>query len=214
MKTRILIADDHKIFNDGLASLLGDQENIEVFGQALNGLEIFEKIREDQPDVILLDINMPEMDGIEACKKLNRDYPEIKVLALTMYGAGSFITGMLKSGAKGYLMKNSSKEELLEAIATVNRGETFFNKEITSNLISSMIPGTPEPGRGLIPKITRREKEILNLIVDEFTTSEIAEKLFVSTNTVETHRANLLSKLQAKNTAGLVKVAIEKGLLD
>ena len=130
-----------------------------------------------------------------------------------MYEEGSFISGMLKNGAKGYILKNSSKKELIQAIKAVYAGENYYSQEVTQNLISSMMPGKTVSSNPLFPKITRREKEILELIVDEHTTQEIADKLFISLSTVETHRANLLSKLNVKNTAGLVRIAMQKGLV-
>jgi len=211
---RVLIADDHQVLIDGIKAMLNKETEINVIDYALDGEELFEKLEKEIPDVILLDINMPKIDGIDACKRITKEYPSAKVLALTMYGEGSFISSMLKNGAHGYLLKNSSKEELLQAIKTVHQGENYYSPEVTSNLISSLLPGKKVSSSTLLPKITRREKEILILIVDEYTTHEIADKLFISLSTVETHRANLLSKLSVKNTAGLVRIAIEKGLVD
>ncbi|MCZ6694345.1 MAG: response regulator transcription factor, partial [Bacteroidetes bacterium] len=170
----VLIADDHQVLIDGLKTMLDKENDIMVIGQASDGEEVFDRLKEQQPDVILLDINMPKMDGIDACKRITKEYPESKVLALTMYGEGSFITSMLKSGAKGYILKNSSKDQLIQAIKSVNAGENYYSQEVTKILISSLMPGKTISSNPLFPKITRREKEILKLIMEEYTTQEIA----------------------------------------
>jgi DNA-binding NarL/FixJ family response regulator len=165
-------------------------------------------------DVILLDINLPDIDGVDLCKKIGALYPDINIIALTMYNEGSFISGMLKNGAKGYVLKNSDKGLLKEAIKTVHAGGSFFGEEVTKTLMQSMMPETQTSKSGNIPKLTRREKEVLKLIVQEHTTPEMAEKLFISLNTVETHRKNLLQKLNVRNTAGLVRFAVENKLVN
>ena len=211
---KVLIADDHKVLIDGIKSILNSENEINVVADASNGQEVLDLLKEVEVDVILLDINMPILDGLDTCKLVHKKYPEIRILALTMYGEGSFISGMLKNGASGYMLKNSNKHEMIDAIRTVYSGENYYSKEVTQNLISRMMPGKTVSTNPLLPRITRREKEILKLIVDEHTTQEISEKLFISLSTVETHRANLLSKLNVRNTAGLVRVAIEKGLVE
>jgi len=212
---KVLIVDDHKVLIDGIRSMLEEEKEIEIVGEARNGKEAIDKVKNIDLDVVLLDINMPEKDGIETCKEIKKMYTDIKILALTMYNEGSFIQSMIKNGASGYLLKNSGKEEVVKAIKTVFQKGTYFSGEVSETLMKSMMPGAKKNrSNDFIPKLTRREKEILELVVEEFTTQEIADKLFVSLSTVETHRKNLLSKLGVRNTAGLVRVAMEKGLLD
>ena len=156
---------------------------------------------------------MPVMDGVETCKKLKKMHPLVKILALTMYDEGAMISKMVKSGAMGYILKNTGKEKLIEAIKTVYEGATYFSDRVKETLITSMTTGKKTTNSYFIPNLTRREKEIIELIVYEYTTNEIAEKLFISEKTVETHRKNLLQKLNVRNTAGLVRIVFEKGLL-
>lgn len=211
---RILIADDHQVLIDGLSAMISDVPDCTIAGQALNGKEVLQQLKSRRYDLVLLDINMPEMDGIDACKLIKQRYPEVKVLALTMYNEPSFIRGMLDNGADGYILKNTGKEELLEAIYHVYQGGKFFTKASMQQMVQG------EASQELIglssrkPRITRREKDILRLILEQMTTQEIADKLFISPTTVETHRKNLMQKLQVRNMAGLVKFAVETRLLD
>ena len=209
-KINTLIVDDHQVVIDGIKSMLEDDSEIQVSDIAVSGAQAL-KILEDQSiDVAIVDVNMPEMDGIELCKAIRKKHPHTRVLGLTSFNEASIISGMMKSGASGYLLKNTSKDELIEAVKAVFMGAQYLAKEVQEKLISSSIG---QKSNSYIPKLTRREKEVLILITEEFTTNEIAEKLFVSKATVETHRLHLLSKLDVRNTAGLVKVAINKGLI-
>jgi len=210
---RLLIADDHQMLKDGIKAMLKDNDEIDVFAEASNGIEVLAVMDKNPADVVLLDINMPVLDGIETCKKLKQMFPLVKILALTMYDEGNLITKMVKNGARGYILKNTGKEKLIEAIKTVYNGGTYFSDRVKDALISSMVLEKNKNNNSFIPSLTRREKEIIELIVNEFTTHEIAEKLFISEKTVETHRKNLLQKLNARNTAGLVRIAMEKGLI-
>ena len=212
-KTRVLVVDDHQMFIQGIVAMFTDDEEISIIDGCADGRSALQHLKSVETDVILLDINLPDMDGVDVCKQISASYPSIKIIALTMYNEGSFITGMLKSGAKGYVLKNSDKSILKEAIKTVHEGGSFFGEDVTKTLMQGMMPAKQSSPTKL-PKLTRREKEILGLIVEEHTTHEIAEKLFISLNTVETHRKNLLQKLNVRNTAGLVRFAIEKGLVD
>ena len=206
---RILLADDHKMIIDGLQSMLASVEEIEVVGEAFTGTEVLKKVKQNQVDIILMDINMPELDGILTTQKVKKEYPETKVLILTMYNKPEFIRNLLEAGASGYILKNTGREELLEAIKQISNGQNYFGREVTKTVMESL-RGTP---RNTTFNLTKREKEVLRLIVQECTTSEIADQLFISTHTVETHRKNLLSKLNVKNTAGLVKYALDNGYL-
>jgi len=216
MDTRILIADDHSMFADGIESILNEQDGIQVVGKCYDGASILPYLKENDIDIILLDVNLPEKNGIEVCKEVIAAFPEMKILAISMFNQESYVTEILKNGAKGYILKNTGREELMQAITTVSEGNTFFSKDVTQTIMRGLMNerkgGTPS--KGFIPKITRREKEVLKLIVQEFTTQEIGEKLFISLKTVESHRSSLLAKVNARNTAGLVAKAIEHKLMD
>jgi len=164
--------------------------------------------------VILLDINLPGMNGIEVCQKLSKEYPEVKVLALSMHNEESFVTEILKHGAQGYILKNTGKKELLNAIQAVFSGQSYFSDEVTETIMKSLVSqkSCTKKSSILAPKISRREKDVLDLIVREHTTQEIADTLFISLKTVESHRRSLLTKLGVRNTAGLVRVALENQL--
>lgn len=211
---RVMIADDHNMFVEGVESILEGTANIQVVSKCYTGPEVFEKLAHIPADVILLDINLPGMNGIEVCQKLNKEYPDIKVLALSMHNEESFVTEILKHGAQGYILKNTGKKELLSAIEAVNNGQSYFSDEVTETIMKSLVSQKSGGKKGgiLAPKISRREKDVLDLIVKEHTTQEIADTLFISLKTVESHRRSLLTKLGVRNTAGLVRVAIENQL--
>lgn len=212
----VFIVDDHKIFLDGIVSLLEDEPNIKIFGTAHNGKQALEKIKQSKPDVVLMDINMPEMDGIEATKQLKKLLPDIKILMLTMHSEPRFIKECLEIGAKGYVMKNISKDDLLKAIETVYQDKSYLDPESQEKLINSISNNEDEDDRNydeLAAQITQRELEILQLISIGLTSQDIATKLFISKNTVETHRKNMLAKLNVNNTAALLKIAYKKGLV-
>lgn len=160
--------------------------------------------------MLLLDINLPDIGGIELCLKISKEFPDIGIIALTNYSETSFAKSMMRNGARGYLVKNTSKEELYKAIIMVNRGETYLSREIQNQILNENFG---IKAHGFIPKLTRREKEVLNCIAEELTNAEIAEKLFISVKTVESHRNNLMQKFDSRNSAGLIKKAIVKGLI-
>ncbi|HUM50392.1 MAG TPA: response regulator transcription factor [Chitinophagales bacterium] len=212
----VFVVDDHQIFLDGIVSLLDDELNIKIAGTAHNGKIAIEKIKNTKVDVVLMDINMPEMDGIEATKQLKLLYPTIKILMLTMHSEPRFIKECLEVGAKGYVLKNISKDDLIKAIETVYQDKSYLDTETQEKLISSMSNTDEEDTRNydeLAAQITQRELEILQLIALGLTSQDIATKLFISKNTVETHRKNMLAKLNVNNTAGLLKIAYKKGLV-
>lgn len=211
---KILIADDHQMMIDGIQAMLKDQKDFKLVGIAHNGTECLEIVKNQAVDVILLDINMPDINGIEICKRVKKSHPAIKILALTMLVEGNFISKMVHAGANGYIIKNTGKKELIQAINAVNDGKNYFSEEVAQNLISGMMPEKDQKSGATIPKVSRREKEVLELILKEHTTQEIADKLFISLNTVEAHRRNLLIKFKARNSIGLVKKTLELGLLD
>jgi DNA-binding NarL/FixJ family response regulator len=206
-----MIADDHQIFVDGIKSLLQNEQGIEVVGEALNGKHLLGQIPHVKPEVILLDINMPEMDGLEAAAKIATDHPEMRIIMLTMHERADFITKLISAGVAGYLLKNSSRADLVEAIRTVHAGGTFYSRQVTQTVMDSFRKKATQGNSDPEAELTPREMEVLKLIAQEFTTKEIGEKLFISHHTVESHRKNLLSKLGKKNTAGLAAYAAGKG---
>lgn len=215
--TKILIADDHAMFADGIASILEAEDDIRVVGRCLDGPCVIEFLKKNQVDILLLDINLPSLSGIEVCKKVVSDYSETKVLAISMFNEESFVTEILNNGAKGYILKNTGREELLKAIKTILAGESYFSQDVTETIMKGLMnqrKGSSHTSKKIIPKVSRREKEVLDLIIKEHTTQEIANKLFISLKTVESHRSNLLAKLNARNTAGLVRIAMENNLLN
>lgn len=212
---KVLIADDHKMFVDGIESILATEEDIDVVDKCYDGLTIFDKLDEYDIDVLLLDINLPGMSGLEACKKLTATHPTVHVLALTMHNTESFVTEILKNGAMGYILKNTGKAELVQAINTVYKGQSYFSEEVTQTIMKGLVSQRPQDAKHPegAPIVSRREREVLALIVREYTTPEIAEELHISLKTVESHRRSLLTKLNVRNSAGLVRVAFEHDLI-
>ncbi|KAF2516953.1 response regulator transcription factor [Flavobacterium zhairuonense] len=211
-KINLLIADDHTMFLQGIVSLLEQESEINIVGKAVNGIEALEKIKTENPDLVILDISMPEMDGIELSKILKKDFPEVKILVVSTHSNVKIISRLIRIGVNGYLLKNAEKSELLKAIQTIASGENYFSEETEEKHLANHLK--IEKQVSILTELSSREKEILVLIAHEYNTAEIAEKTFISLNTVNTHRRNLLSKLNAKNTAGLVKYAVENGLVD
>lgn len=209
----LVLVDDHKMVLNGLASMLKSyNKEVHIMNTFHNGKDLLDSLTEVTPDVLFLDINLPDINGVEVCKIVSREYPDVRVIALTNYHQSNFIKNMIRNGAKGYLLKNSSKEDLIEAIRTVMKDQIFLPGELQKKLLNESF-GVKEKDT-FIPKLTNREKEVLAAISDELTTNEIAESLFISSKTVETHRNNLLQKFDAKNTAGLIKRAFQIGLLN
>lgn len=209
----ILIVDDHQIVLDGLRSLLEAYKDIDIIEEASSGDDALKKVYEGNIDIVLLDINLPDKNGFEVCKEIKNYNKNVKVIALTMHGDAGYLSKMLKMGVDGYLLKNAGREEIITAITTVTEGSQYFSKEVINNMLLEKAQVQKKKTPDFIQKLTRREKEVLQLIVEEFTTDEIAEKLFISSTTVISHRQSLLRKLNAKNTAGLVKAAYEFNLL-
>lgn len=210
----LLLVDDHQIVIDGLRTLLDGEKDIGRIYESLTGQDTLALMEKEEVDLILLDVNLPDSSGFEVCKQIKSKHQNVRIIALTMHDNAGYISKMIKSGVDGYILKNTGKEELLEAIRTVMDGEQYFSQEVTNALVAGA-PKSRKPRSGdFIQKLTRREKEVLQLIVEENTTDEIAEKLFISPTTVISHRKSLLRKLNAKNTAGLVKAAYEFGLLN
>ncbi|MAM29546.1 MAG: DNA-binding response regulator [Flavobacteriaceae bacterium] len=208
----VFIVDDHKMVIDGMKLLLKDEATIKVVGTALNGEEGLVEIPKQPVDVVLLDINMPGMNGIETCKELLKLNPDLKIVAISMHKESSLIKLMLNNGAKGYVLKNAGQDEVIDAIKTVNEGKMYLDDTVNEIVLNSVLKNRSEKVTSPFPTLSRREKDVLKLILDECTTQEIADKLFISFGTVETHRRNMLIKTGARNTAGLVRTAIEYDL--
>lgn len=213
---KVAIADDHAMFVDGIESILRDEETIKVVDRCFDGKSVFPMLSKQQIDVLLLDINLPDMSGIEVAKKINTDFPDVKIIAVSMYNEESIVSEMLNNGAQGYILKNTGRAELVQAIETVASGQTYFSKDVTETIMGALLkkPTHKKTSTFLIPEISKRELEVLALIVKEYTTPEIAEKLFISLKTVESHRSSLVSKLNVRNSAGLVRAAIELKLVE
>jgi DNA-binding NarL/FixJ family response regulator len=208
---KLILTDDHQVVIDGLKAILLQENDMIVCGEALNGDKLLDLLKacSDEPIVLLLDINMPGIDGIEATKIIRKKHPNVRILILSMYNKPVFIKTLIEAGVSGYVLKNTGREELLKAIRTVADDQEYFGAEVTKAIMSSF-----KTGANPTAELTRREMEILALVAKAHTTAEIAEKLFISTYTVDTHRKNLLSKLNLKNTAGLVNYAIQNGLTE
>lgn len=211
---KVLIADDHKVFRDGIRSILNDVEDMQVVGEAKDGLEVLRQMPDAQPDVVLMDISMGNAGGIETTKFIKEQYPHTKVLVLSMHSENTYVIKMLEAGSDGYLLKDAGSVEMINAIRTVAKGDSFYSSAVSNILVQHFTKGAKfRKAIEGIP-LTKREIEVLRLIAEEYSNPEIAEKLYISIRTVDTHRRNLLEKLGAKNTAGLVKYAIKKGLIE
>lgn len=208
-KIKLLIADDHTILRDGIVSLLQSEEAFTVAGTAGNGYEVMDLVSKDDYDVCLLDINMPGLDGIETAKLLKEKKPGIKIIMLTTYNDREIISELVHIGVSGYLLKNSDKQELVEAVHKVMKGRHYFSEEV-ENII---LQGLTEKKSGETITLTERELEVMHLLAREYTNDKIATALHISYRTVETHRKNIMQKTKAHNLAGLLKYAYSKGLL-
>ncbi len=210
---KIGIVDDHKIVRDGVKVMVEDHPGFDIVCEAENGKEAIENCSNNTIDVLIMDITMPVMDGIEATRIIKENHPDIKILALTMLSEDQHIRKMIKAGASGYILKNSGKQELIKAIESIIEGKHYFSNDATQAILQELVtPDVNKVNDNDDVHITEREREVLKLIVNEFTNQEIADKLFVSVRTIDAHRRNLLQKTGAKNTAGLVKYALKNKL--
>ena len=205
---RVFIVDDHPVVIEGIHSLLQNEKGIEWAGHAMNAQSCLGFFVNSSVDVVLMDISMPGMDGVELCAVMKEKYPGVMILGLSTFNQGLYIKKMMENGASGYILKNSSKEDLIMAIHAVNEGKIFFSGEVGEALKEYEKYSKTE-----LPMLTAREKEVLALIAEGYTNPQIAEKIFLSPFTVDSHRKNLLAKLNVKNTAMLIKLAVEKKLL-
>ena len=204
----VFIVDDHPVVIEGIHSLLMNEKDIAWVGQAMNAQSCLGFFVNNTADVVLMDISMPGMDGVELCAVMKEKYPGIFILGLSTFNQGLYIKKMMENGASGYILKNSSKEELIKAIHTVHDGGIFFSGEAGLALAEYQKSSKTE-----LPVLMPREKEILELIAEGYTNPQIAEKIFLSQFTVDSHRKNLLAKLNVKNTASLIRLAVERKLI-
>ncbi len=211
MPIKVSITDDHYVVLRGIETLLKELPNIEVLSIHESAKATLEQFEYNLPDILFLDINLPDINGIVLTKQLLKLYPTLKIIGLTNHEDVSFVKRMLDNGAYGYLLKNAHKEELLTAIETVNNGECYLQKEMQRKILDQSLGR--HTNTAFQPKLTLRETEVLKAIYEELTTQQIAEKLFISVKTVEAHRMNIMSKLGAKNSVGIIKIALEKQLL-
>jgi DNA-binding NarL/FixJ family response regulator len=210
----ILIADDHKIIHNGIVDILKPLEFLEIIGHAYNGQEACEKAIEIKPDIIFMDIAMPEMNGIEATRLIREENSHSKIIALTQYEENEYVVQFLGAGGNGYLLKNSKKEEFVAAIEAVLNNQRYMNYELSQNMLNSVIvKGSAPTGENRV-HLTRREIEIIKKIAEEKNNQEIANELNISLRTVETHRRNIMQKLEAKSVISLLKYASQHGLID
>lgn len=210
-KIRIALADDHQLFRNGLKILLGGYPEFEVVAEASNGTELLKVLENCPTDIVLMDINMPEMDGVEATSRISRQIPEVFVIALSMYGEEEYYYRMVEAGAKGFILKDSDISDVHDAIIAVHRGGNYFSQELLYHVIRRIKNREHEDKSS---SLSRREKEILLKICEGLSNHEIAEELFISKRTVDKHRANLLAKTGSKNTASLILYAIKNRLIE
>ncbi|MCP4375928.1 MAG: response regulator transcription factor [bacterium] len=212
MSIRVLLVDDHRLFRMGLQALLDTKATIEVVGHADNGRQAVDLARELSPNIIIMDISMPELNGIIATEMILAEHPEIKVIALSMHSGQHYVSDMLRAGASAYLLKSCDLNELTNAIALVSTGKKYLTPEITGGVIRDYKRGAPEPPTNNTPELSQRQREVLQLISEGLASKEIASRLHISVKTVTTHRQLIMRKLDIHSIAALTKYAIQTGL--
>jgi two-component system, NarL family, response regulator NreC len=217
-RIRVLLADDHELVRNGLVKLLETYKDLMIVGEAGDGVEAIEKTKKLNPDVVVIDLSMPRLSGIEATKVIRKDCPKVGVLVLTMHQNEEYVYQIFKAGAGGYILKDAGKDELATAIRTVAKGEKFFSPRVSEIMVDGYLrkaiardEGTSGNTQGLDIALTKREREILILIADGLSNQQIGEKLFISPRTVDTHRTNIMQKLDIHDAGNLVRFAIENG---
>lgn len=217
-KHSVVICDDHGIVREGIKQVLASNPALEVVGEAANGLEGLALISKLKPDVVVTDITMPEMNGIDMTRELTKEFPDIRVVILSVHSRKTFIMEALKAGARGYVLKDSAGEKLLDAVQAVLAGDSYLDSPVAGHIVDEFVkmPSATEPagGGGGGESLTDRERQILSLVVEGFSNKQIAEKLFLSPKTVDNHRAKIMSKLGRRDVIGLVKYALATGLVD
>jgi DNA-binding NarL/FixJ family response regulator len=217
-KIRIMLADDHELVRSGLMKLLETYKDLVVVGEAGDGLEAVEKTKLLNPDVLVIDLSMPKLSGIEATKIIRKECPKVAVLVLTMHQNEEYVYQIFKSGAGGYILKDAGKDDLAEAIRTVAKGEKYFSSRVSEIMVNGFLrkstghkDDSPDGLQSLNVQLTKREREVLALIAEGMNNQDISEKLFISARTVDTHRTNIMQKLDIHDAGNLVKFAIEHG---
>lgn len=216
-KIKIILVDDHQIVRDGIKSLLSDAEDIDIISEAASYNELREKLKLQDPDIIVLDISLPGISGIEITKLLSETYPHLKVLILSMYTGEDFIYNALKAGAKGYLPKNTTKKEIIDAIHAIYQGNEYFSEPISNVILKSYVQKAKTADQISLraeDRLSSREIEILKLFAGGCSNQEIGDKLFISIRTVESHKNHIMQKLELKSTVELIKFAIKNNMVD
>ena len=209
MSIKVLIADDHQLFREGLTNLLADAADIEVIAQAENGQEVLEKVRFSKPDIVLMDIGMPLLNGIDTTIALRKEFPDIKTIALSMHDEKTYVKGMFEAGAWGYLLKNCAYDQLVDAIIQVYNGEKYLDTHATRVIIQDYLKNDSWG----MTKLTERESEVMKLLAEGRSIREISETLFISIKTVGSHKQNIFDKLEFENMAQLIKFALKNGIV-
>jgi DNA-binding NarL/FixJ family response regulator len=209
---RVLLADDHSLMRDGIAALLNEVPGFKIVGEARDGLEAIQMIQTHQPNMILMDIGMTPMNGLDATARISKEYPEVRVVILSMHANEEYVLKALRAGAAGYLLKDTKKQELIDALNAVAAGKTFLSKEVSRHVIDDYVRSV-ESERTPLDQLTPRQRQILRLIAEGKTNKEIAQVLNVSIKTVDTHRTLLMQRLNIHDIAGLVRFAIKMGLV-
>lgn len=211
---RVLVVDDQQMIREGIALILKSQPDIEVVGEASDGREALERVEETRPDVVLMDISMPHLNGIDATVLVKRRFPQVKVLVLTVHDAEGYILQLLRAGASGYIVKKAAGDELVEAIRSVCRGDYYLHPTVTRQVIQEYMRHMQEGTRYPEDVLTERERQIVQLAAEGYKNREIAEQLGISLKTVETHRANIMQKLNISDRVELVRYAIRAGIIE
>lgn len=212
MCTRIVLADDHQIIRAGLRSLIEAHENLQVVGEAENGRNAAKMVNDLSPDIVIMDISMPDLNGIDASHQIKASKPDTKIIALSMHTDKRFVLGMLKAGASGYLLKDCAFGELANAIETVIKGQTYLSPQIAGVVVENLKSESVGGEKSVLSLLSKREREVLQLLAEGNTTKQIAGDLFLSVKTVETHRNNIMKKLKVFNLPDLTKLAVREGL--
>ena len=216
-KIKILICDDHAIFREGLKNVLAADARLEVVGEAADGLGAVQQAGKLAPDLVIMDIAMPEMSGVEATREIVKANPQIRVIILSMHSRKAFIMEALKAGARGYVLKDSAGEKILHSVQAVLKGDSYLDSPVAAHIVDEFVkmPDIQTSGDEELPqRLSERERQVLRLIVDGNTNKDIAEKLFISPKTVENHRARIMAKLGRHDVIGLIKYALSSGLVD
>ena len=212
MTIKLLIADDHKLIRDGLTALIARCPDIDVVGEAGEGRTALQLVRELNPDIVIMDVSMPELNGYEATRQIVNEFPNVKVLALSMYSDRRFVIEMLKAGASGYMLKDCAFEELIKAIKAVVSGRTYLNPSITKDFVDDYITHSKNKAESELSLLSDREREVLQLLSEGHSTKEIASRISLSAKTIETHRKRIMDKLDLRSIAQLTKFAVREGL--